>query len=152
MLKGDYEILCWKGCGDDLHNVARKIRHEVFVDAQNVDEELEYEGDEDSTHYLLKINGKAIATARYRLTDRGVKLERFAVLPSERNRGIGTVLLKHILSELKPYAGIIYLHSQLRAVPYYKRSGFVEEGEHFFEADIEHVKMILNQRLYSSHP
>jgi predicted GNAT family N-acyltransferase len=34
-----------------------------------------------------------------------------------------------------------YLHAQLPAKNFYFRHGFKPKGEHFWEADIEHVKM-----------
>ncbi|MEZ5083912.1 MAG: GNAT family N-acetyltransferase [Bacteroidales bacterium] len=82
-----------------------------------------------------------IATARWRTTDKGIKLERFALLKELRNMGLGAILLEKILSDVKKFKKPIYLHSQVIAKNYYKRAGFVEEGDHFFEAGIEHVKM-----------
>ena len=35
----------------------------------------------------------------------------------------------------------IYLHSQLKAVPFYERNGFVKTGEPFKEAGMEHYHM-----------
>lgn len=126
-----------------LAEQAFAIRRTVFVDEQGVDASLEYDNEESAHHYLLLIGEKAIATARWRETDHGIKLERFAVLPSFRNRGFGEIILQEVLNDVIPSGKAIYLHSQVRAVPFYERNGFVQEGEHFFEAGIEHVGMKL---------
>ena len=125
----------------ELAELAFAIRRKVFVEEQGVDATLEYDKEEAAHHYLLLIGEKPIATARWRETDKGIKLERFAVLPQFRNRGFGELILAEVLKEVIPTGKLIYLHSQLRAVPFYLRNGFVEIGEHFFEAGIEHVEM-----------
>ena len=38
----------------------------------------------------------------------------------------------------------IYFHSQLYIKDLYAQLGFIEEGETFFEAGIEHIKMYKN--------
>lgn len=135
-------IVKWTGSNNPWHELAQEIRFKVFIEEQKVEAGLEYENEEESNHYLLFEKEKAVATGRWRKTNQGIKFERFAVLPDYRNSGLGTELLLFILNDLKAEQDLIYLHSQLRAVPYYRRSGFVVVGEHFFEAGIEHVKMI----------
>jgi len=117
------------------------IRKKVFVSEQGVDPALEYDNEEQSHHYLLMINDKPIATARWRETEKGIKLERFAVLAEFRNRGIGELILKEVMVDVVPLGKTIYLHSQARAVPFYERNRFVKEGEIFIEAGIEHYYM-----------
>ena len=57
-----------------------RIRKEVFVLEQECDPKDEYEYEEESTHFLLTDNKIPVATARYRKTQFGIKMERFAVL------------------------------------------------------------------------
>lgn len=125
----------------DLMKVSNEIRRVVFIKEQKVDPDIEYEFEEEGHYYLLYYKNQPIATARWRSTDNGIKLERFALLKEFRNRGLGTVLLKEILKDVIPLGELIYLHSQVVASNYYKRVGFVETGHHFFEAEIEHVLM-----------
>ena len=47
------EIIKFKHFNKDLMSKAYKIRHEVFVIGQNCPEELEWEYEEDSTHFIL---------------------------------------------------------------------------------------------------
>ena len=124
-----------------LAEQAFAIRRKVFVEEQGVDANLEYDKEESARHYLLIVGEKPIATARWRETADGIKLERFAVLPQFRNRGFGEIILEAVLKDVVPTGKHVYLHSQIRAVPFYKRNGFVEVGEHFFEAGIGHVEM-----------
>jgi predicted GNAT family N-acyltransferase len=121
---------------------AFSIRKKVFVQEQKVDPQLEYdEHENEATHYLAFYNDVPVGTARWRKTPNGIKLERFAVLPEYRNKGVGDTLLQKVLEDVIPLNLTIYLHSQLRACSLYRRNGFAQEGEIFKEAGIEHYKM-----------
>ena len=127
---------------------AQEIRHIVFVIGQNVPVEDEIdEFEKDSFHYLAFFNNNPAGAARWRLTAKGVKLERFAVLSEYRGRGIGSELVKKILFDIRhdPEAKgkTIYLQAQLDAVRLYRKFGFVKEGDMFDESGIMHYKMIL---------
>jgi predicted GNAT family N-acyltransferase len=125
----------------ELAEKAFAIRKAVFVEEQGVDATLEYDHEEEASHYLLFLGEKPIATARWRETEKGIKLERFAVLPQFRNRGIGEVILKEVLQDVISRGKLVYLHSQVKAVTFYERNGFVKEGQMFTEAGIEHFFM-----------
>jgi predicted GNAT family N-acyltransferase len=125
----------------NLMQCSNAIRKEVFIEEQQVDPEIEYEFEEEGHYYLLYQDEKPMATARWRETANGIKLERFAMLKAFRNHGLGAILLNAVLSDVMKPGQTIYLHAQLKAVNYYKRAGFRETGPHFFEAGIEHVKM-----------
>ena len=127
----------------ELMQRAHKIRHEVFVIGQNCPADLEYEFEEESTHFLVLYNGKAVATARHRKTKNGYKLERFAVLKSERGKGYGNIVLKAILDDLSDFNSLIYMHAQKQVLPFYEKLGFKKGGEEFEEAGITHFKMYL---------
>lgn len=126
-----------------LMNKAIAIRYEVFVVGQKCPEDLEYEFEEESTHFLVFNNNKAIATARHRKTKKGYKLERFAVLKKERGKGYGNLVLKAILKDLKNSSELIYMHAQEQVLPFYEKLGFEKEGKIFEEAGIMHYKMKL---------
>ena len=125
----------------ELIDISNEIRRVVFIEEQKVDPEIEYEYEDEGNYYILFYQKKPIATARWRNTDKGIKLERFALLREFRNKGLGSILLREVLSDVIPCGKLIYLHSQIIAVNYYKRAGFVASGDHFYEADIEHVMM-----------
>lgn len=120
-----------------------QIRKTVFVEEQNCPEDLEWEFEEESHHYAAELNGTIVGTARWRFTDKGIKFERFAVLKPYRNMEVGKALLLELLRETQSYNQLRYLHAQLPARNFYLRHGFTEQGEPFWEADIEHVKMVI---------
>lgn len=136
------EIKSFQFDNQDLIAKAFAIRTSVFVKEQGVDSDLEMdENDAIAHHYLVSDNDVAIATARWRETSNGIKLERFAVLENFRNQKIGDILLKKVLQDILPLNKTIYLHSQLKAVSFYERNGFVKIGEIFEEAGIKHYNM-----------
>jgi predicted GNAT family N-acyltransferase len=123
------------------------IRTKVFVEEQHVDPGLEYdEFEETAHHYLAHYDGQAIGTARWRETDKGIKLERFAVLPLFRNKNIGAEILKNTLEDTIPLNKKIYLHSQAAAVRFYESHGFIKSGDPFYEAGIEHYFMTYGKK------
>jgi predicted GNAT family N-acyltransferase len=126
---------------DDLEKVFA-VRKTVFVDEQNCPPELEWEHEEDSVHFLALLNGEPCGACRWRKTDKGYKLERFAVLKEHRGKRIGQALVAAALSDLPGDAGYIYLNAQLEAMRMYSRFGFIAEGDQFEEAGIQHFKMV----------
>lgn len=118
------------------------IRREVFVGEQNCPPELEWEHEEESTHFLATVDGVPAGASRWRKTDKGYKLERFAVLKAFRGKGVGRELVKTVLADLPAQAGFVYLHAQVSAVSLYERFGFVCTGPMFEEAGIQHYRMV----------
>lgn len=121
---------------------SREIRELVFVVEQEVPAEIEYDEFEDSSiHILAKIDGVPVGTARWRRTDHGQKLERFAVLNSARGKGVGAALVNFILDQIDN-SDVAYLNSQVSAIGFYSKFNFTEVGGIFYEAGIPHRKMI----------
>jgi predicted GNAT family N-acyltransferase len=118
------------------------IRNTVFVGEQNCPPELERENEELSTHFLATIDGIPVGACRWRKTDAGYKLERFAVLKEYRGKGVGQALLSAVLADLPSDAAYIYLNAQLDAIALYAKFGFQTEGPQFEEAGIQHFKMV----------
>lgn len=124
---------------------AFRIRREVFVLEQKVDESEEYEFEDESTHFIAMIDGQYAGTARWRITDKGVKLERFAVKKEFRSLGIGSHLLSTIINDIPEQYHYLYLHAQITAMGLYSKYNFVVEGDLFEEAGIKHYKMVLKR-------
>ena len=123
--------------------IAFAIRKKVFVEEQKVPEDIEWDEFEYiANHVLAYIQDKPVGTARWRQTQKGMKLERFAVLPEFRSCGVGKKLVHFILKELMN-SETIYLHAQEHVVQFYEHFGFVKKGSKFFEADIPHWLMEL---------
>lgn len=131
---------------EDL-TTALAIRRTVFVLGQNVPADLENDAHDrtDATHYLARAaDGQPCGAARWRVTENGVKLERFAVLAGYRNQQAGAALLAVVLHDVQAAypAAEVYLNAQLPAVRFYERHAFRKAGAAFWEAGIEHYKMV----------
>ena len=122
------------------------IRRNVFVKEQNISGKIEFDDENvDATYFIAQCKDVFVGTARYRLTDFGIKLERFAVLKSYRNLGVGKKLALYILNSIKGEK-VIYLHAQESVINFYSKLGFKRIGGQFFEAEIPHQKMIYSPR------
>lgn len=119
----------------------RHIRTTVFVEEQKVPEDMEWdEHDESCIHVLATLNSSAIATGR--LLESG-QIGRMAVLEPHRKQGVGSKILEKILFIAESMnMKFVFLNSQVDAISFYKKFGFLEEGEVFDDAGIPHKKMV----------
>ncbi len=129
------------------HAILSEIRRRVFIEEQNVPEDLEWDGaDEEAQHWLAFLNNEPVGTARML---RNGHIGRMAVLTRARQRGVGSQILRAILTAAtqQPLREI-YLHAQTHALPFYERLGFIAEGPEFLDADIPHrtMRLILRQQ------
>ncbi len=128
----------------------RAIRREVFCGEQKIPEALDFDGrDATAQHWLVEMGlvdrgTQAVATVRSRtIAPDTHKIERLAVLPSHRRRGIALALMEFVLKQLQQQGGkTVVVHAQGYIQPLYDRLQFLPEGDRFVEAGIEHVKMV----------
>lgn len=118
------------------------IRDIVFVQEQGCPVDLEHEYDDISHHFLATVGNIPAGAARWRKTEQGYKLERFAVLKEYRGKGVAAAMIKAVLSDLPEVAAYIYLNAQIDAIPVYEKNGFIKVGAQFEEAGIQHYKMV----------
>ncbi|NOX75316.1 MAG: GNAT family N-acetyltransferase [Gammaproteobacteria bacterium] len=131
------ERVSWQQAETDL----RIIREFIFIREQNVPPELEWDGkDEHCMHMLARDKqGRAIGTAR--MTPDG-HIGRMAVLRAWRSRGVGSSLLKALLTVATArQLPRVQLDAQIQAMDFYLRHGFKPQGETFMDAGIEHQHM-----------
>ena len=116
------------------------IRYKVFVDEQNVPEELEIDGfDGEAKHVLTFVDGLPIGTGRI-LSDGHIG--RVAVLKNYRGLGIGKSIMKELIKCAQDLSlEKVWLSSQWHAHSFYLDLGFVCVGEIYKEAGIDHIKM-----------
>ena len=133
----DVEIADWESEASNL----QAIRTVVFIEEQNVPAELEWDGlDAECTHFIVRTNSKAIATARLKPDG---QIGRMAVLKPYRRLGVGTKLLTTVLTHAeKTGLNRVYLHAQVQVVDFYRAFGFITEGEEFMDAGIPHRAMV----------
>jgi predicted GNAT family N-acyltransferase len=121
------------------------VRKQVFVTGQMVPNDLEIENNEVSSHFLATVDGQPAGAARWRKTENGYKLERFAVLDEYRGLGVAQAMVKAVLNDLPTDAPKVYLNSQIQAVGLYEKFNFEKDGPEFEEAGIKHYKMVLKR-------
>ena len=126
---------------DRERSVLSAIRHRVFIQEQNVPEEMEWdEHDSHAVHFLaIEATGNAIGCARLL---RDGHFGRMAVSVAWRNKGVGRTLLQAAEREaLTRGHGVMHLSAQKHAAGFYLRHGFVIVGDDYMEAGIAHVAM-----------
>lgn len=121
----------------------RHVRTRVFVEEQSVSEAEEWDGlDPDCVHAVAETDADGIV-ATGRLHPSG-KVGRMAVLAEWRGRGVGGLILQRLLEAAREQRlESVHLHGQVPVLGFYRRFGFVAEGEEFEEAGIPHRLMRL---------
>lgn len=123
------------------HDLIREIRQVVFVVEQQVDPELEWDGEDQAAIHALAGLSENELVATGRLQKDG-KIGRMAVLSQWRKRGLGAVILRELIGAAHDIGlDSVYLHAQTHAMDFYSRHGFAAEGPEFDEADIPHRLM-----------
>jgi predicted GNAT family N-acyltransferase len=134
--------------GSDLTD-AYFVRTKVFQIEQGIAPEDEFdELDATCEHLVAYDGGSPMGTARYHLQDDGsAKVQRVAVLASQRGKKIGQKLMREIEHVAwRQGAPMLVLDSQLSAAGFYEALGFAREGDVFDDVGIPHVKMALDLR------
>lgn len=123
-----YEVLC--------------LRDEVFVVGQKITAVPEVDGADPGFHHILgrEASGLLVATARLSLDAQVVRVGRIAVRDQLQGRGIGTALMREIQRILGSRSA--EMNAQAHLEPWYAGLGWQRNGPVFFEAEIEHVRMI----------
>ncbi len=128
---------------DDMQR-AYAIRRRVFIEEQQVPEEIEMDADDARAfHALAILDGVAVGCGR--MLDHGVsevKIGRMAVLPEFRRTGIGAHILRFLIDRARTRGfRKAILHAQLTAEGFYLKEEFRPVGGVFDEAGIAHRKM-----------
>ena len=120
------------------------VRQAVFVEGQDVPEELELDGnDEAATQFVAYDDGRPVGTARLRGNDEtAAKAERVAVLSDERGRGVGRRLMAAVEAHAVDAGyGTVVLHAQVPVVGFYEELGYATTSAVFEDAGIPHHEM-----------
>lgn len=143
------DLKCFPVGNDDDMRYCMALRHEIFVQEQNVPEELEIDGqDAAARHFAARTEDRIIATCRVRLMGSAAKIERVAVAKKFRRQGVGAILMKYVMGELRKTANIALfkLSAQADAVPFYERLGFHTHGPEYMDAGMPHYDMVLERK------
>jgi len=117
-----------------------EVRRIVFIEEQQVPEELEWDDDDKSSvHILVTDNDAPIATGRIKMDGH---IGRMAVLKDYRDKGVGSAVLKALIDFSKTLKmKSVYLHAQTSAILFYEKHGFKTSSEEFMDAGIPHKTM-----------
>ncbi|WP_354639641.1 GNAT family N-acetyltransferase [Kitasatospora camelliae] len=133
--------------------LVRAVRREVFVEEQNVPEELEYDAYDATSVHLLALagDGSPLGTGRLifgaealELTgvEGRVLLGRLAVVAAARGTGLGAALVRAIEQAGWERGAVeLELHAQVQALGFYERLGYTAEGAVYEDAGIPHRTM-----------
>ena len=120
------------------------LRRTVFIEEQNVPENEEVDGDDpDCDHILLTVSDIPVGAARLKYYNDFIKVQRVCVLKNYRGQGIGSKIINFIIRhvEKNDIRSSVRLGSQIHALEFYKRLGFIEFGEEYLDAGILHKDM-----------
>ena len=125
---------------DKDQKLLSEIRRAVFIEEQQVPEDLEWDDDDKTcVHVLVSDNNKPIAAGRIKMNGH---IGRMAVLKDYRSKGIGSAVLEALINFSKTLKmKSVYLHAQTTAIPFYEKHGFKTSSDEFMDAGIPHKTM-----------
>jgi predicted GNAT family N-acyltransferase len=126
-------------------DLAYELRRLVFEVEQNVPRPLDRDAFDFNADHVVVIDeaGACVGTGRaVRLDNRTCQVGRMATAAAYRKAGVGAAVLEALerMAELRGLREVM-VHSQLPAVGFYSKRGYVTEGEPFLEEGVPHVRM-----------
>ena len=135
------------GTWDELKDGAAALRTEVFVEEQEIPQELEWdEHDAKALHALVRNKlGQPVATGRLlQPQPRLAQIGRMAVSKALRGGNLGRIVIEALVDAARQRGDHqVILHAQCSAEGFYRRLGFKAHGEVFQDAGIDHIEMTL---------
>jgi predicted GNAT family N-acyltransferase len=126
---------------------ASALRTEVFVNEQEIPQELEWDEHDLKALHAVVYNklGQPVATGRLlQPKPRLAQIGRMAVAKPLRGGNLGRMVINALLdaASLRGDQEVI-LHAQCSAEGFYRRLGFKAQGDVFQDAGIDHIEMSL---------
>ncbi|WP_028782091.1 GNAT family N-acetyltransferase [Thalassobacillus devorans] len=120
------------------------VRRTVFIEEQQVPEDLELdEHDDSAVHFIGYENNEPIAAARLRFVEENGKLERICVKKEFRGRSFGRQMIEAMEKRIeKEGLKQAKLNAQTHAEEFYRSLGYETISSQFMDAGIPHVTMI----------
>ena len=125
---------------------AFEVRRIVFIDEQRFDPELDIDDiDPIAHHIVIYENGRPVATARtfpHESGDGCYAIGRVAVLAEYRGTGMGQFIMQEAENlAVNLGAKSFTLGAQMQAAGFYRKGGYIEYGERYYEEHCEHINM-----------
>lgn len=119
----------------------RAVREPVFVVEQHCPIEEEWDALDAPSAHALVLNERDEPVATGRLTP-DHKIGRMAVLAGYRGSGVGALVMEHLIAKARELGyPELALSSQVHAIPFYERFGFIADGPEYLDANIPHRMM-----------
>lgn len=117
------------------------VRHKVLWPDKSA-EFCRVPQDEEGLHFGVYIDKKLICVASVYPNHESARLRKFAAYEEFQGIGVGTALLKYILSSVKQ-KGVTHFWCDAResAIGFYERFGMRKEGERFYKSNVPYYKM-----------
>ena len=121
------------------------IRYRVFIDEykRKINQEFSLK-DFKAKHYIFSIGAQRLGIVRIIYENNKVELGRMAITRENRNAGYGSILISQIIAYIRSNSKIesISLYTLDNSlISFYKKFGFIENGEVFFDA-IPYMNMV----------
>lgn len=120
------------------------IRHQVLWPQLPREASL-VEGDNNALHFGVQYEGRTVSCLSVFMLDNSTcQIRKFATLQACQGQGFGGFLFQSVLENMAA-AGVsnVCLDARTSAVGFYRKFGFMPEGETFFKKGVEYVRMAL---------
>lgn len=130
-----------------FYNDATYLRYQVFAEEQQYNAEIDIDSiDGYAWHIVCYDQEKVIGTARLyeNINERAYSIGRVAVKATHRGKNIGAYMMNALMDQARSLGRYrqIVIHSQLHAIPFYEKLGFMTVGEQFIEEGQPHITMM----------
>ena len=135
------------GTWEALKDLAAPLRTEVFVEEQEIPQDLEWDEHDVTALHALVVNklGQPVATGRLLQPQPKIaQVGRMAVSKPLRGGSLGRMVMDAFIEAARKRGDHeVILHAQCSAEGFYRRMGFKAHGEVFQDAGIDHIEMRL---------
>ena len=126
-----------------LPEEAKIIRLSVFIDEQGFDVEFD-DKDDKAVHFVMYDDIVPVATCRifYDNERKAYIIGRVAVVKQYRSKHLGSMIMVEAENYIKSIGGKnIGVSAQCRVSDFYKKLGYTEEGEMYYDEFCPHIFM-----------
>ncbi|UOG74138.1 GNAT family N-acetyltransferase [Hymenobacter tibetensis] len=117
------------------------LRHQVLWP----DKPLEYvkvENDAAGLHFGAFLGEELVSVVSLFVEDSEARFRKFATHPTYQRQGIGSVLLKRVLTEARRHGAThIWCDARQDSADFYARFGLLPQGAEFFKGPIAYLRM-----------